>query len=160
MVGPDCIQLHRSYNDFESDSKQGVYSHTALNTPDLVWPQKLSRGGTWLVLLEASLVAQTVKNLPAVQETWVRSLGQEDPLEKGIVTHSSTLAWRIPRTKADYSPGGRKESDMTEQLTLSLFIELGSTGEFGAEEYHNMTFMLLLLLLLSYFSRVLLCPTP
>ena len=37
-----------------------------------------------------------VKNLPAIQETWVQSLGQEDPLEKGMVTHSSILAWRIP----------------------------------------------------------------
>ena len=44
----------------------------------------------------ASLVAQVVKNLPAMQETWVQSLGQEDPLEKGMTTHSSTLAWRIP----------------------------------------------------------------
>ena len=40
-----------------------------------------------------------VKNLPAMQEKWVQSLGQEDPLEKGMVTHSSTLAWRIPRTE-------------------------------------------------------------
>ena len=40
-----------------------------------------------------SQVAQTVKNLPAVQETWVQSLGQEDPLEKGMATHSSILAW-------------------------------------------------------------------
>ena len=46
----------------------------------------------------ASLVAQLVKNLPAVQETWVQSLGWEDPLEKGKATHSSVLAWRIPRT--------------------------------------------------------------
>ena len=44
----------------------------------------------------ASLVAQTVKNLPAMQETRVRSLGWEDPLEKGMTTHSSILAWRIP----------------------------------------------------------------
>ena len=48
------------------------------------------------VFLGPSLVAQTVKNVPAMQETWVSSLGQEDPLEKGMVTHSSTLAWRIP----------------------------------------------------------------
>ena len=47
----------------------------------------------------ASLVAQTVKNLPAVQETCVQSLGREDPLEKGMATHSSTLAWRIPWTE-------------------------------------------------------------
>ena len=45
-----------------------------------------------------SLVAQTVKNLPAMWETWVRSLGWEDPLEKGTATHSSILAWRIPWT--------------------------------------------------------------
>ena len=46
----------------------------------------------------ASLVAQTVKNLPARQATWVRSLGEEDPLEKEMATHSSVLAWRIPGT--------------------------------------------------------------
>ena len=49
-----------------------------------------------LCLDEASLLAQTVKRLPARRETWVRSLGQEDPLEKEMATHSSTLAWRIP----------------------------------------------------------------
>ena len=48
-------------------------------------------------------MAQTVKNLPAVQEIWVPSLGQADALEKGMVTHSSILAWRIPRTE---EPGG------------------------------------------------------
>ena len=47
----------------------------------------------------ASFVAQMVKNLPEIQETWVRSLGREDPLEKGTVTHSSILAWRILRTE-------------------------------------------------------------
>ena len=47
----------------------------------------------WII----NLVAQMVKNLPAMQEPWVRSLGQEDPLEKGMATHSSILAWRIPR---------------------------------------------------------------
>ena len=47
----------------------------------------------------ASLVAQMVKNLPVMQETWVQSLGQEDPLEKGIAIHSSILAWRIPWTE-------------------------------------------------------------
>ena len=46
----------------------------------------------------ASLVAQPVKNLPAMQETWILSLGWEDPLEKGKATHSSILAWRIPWT--------------------------------------------------------------
>ena len=47
----------------------------------------------------ASLVAQTVKHLPAIQETWVKSLGWEDPLEKQMSTHSSTFAWKIPWTE-------------------------------------------------------------
>ena len=47
----------------------------------------------------ASLVAQRVKHLPAMREIWVRSLGQEDPLEKEMATHSSTLAWKIPWTE-------------------------------------------------------------
>ena len=49
-----------------------------------------------LSCLWASLVTQLVKNLTAMQETWVQSLGWEDPLEKGMATHSSILAWRIP----------------------------------------------------------------
>ena len=53
--------------------------------------------------LLASLVAQMVKNLPAVEKTQVRSLGQDDALEKGMATHSSILAWRIPWTE---EPGG------------------------------------------------------
>ena len=48
-------------------------------------------------------MAQTVKNLPAVQQTWVQSLGRGDPLEKGMATHSSILTWRIPWTE---EPGG------------------------------------------------------
>ena len=43
--------------------------------------------------------AQNVKNLPAMQETWVQSLAQEDPLEKGVATHSNILAWRISQTE-------------------------------------------------------------
>ena len=50
-----------------------------------------------------TLVAQTVKNLPAMLETWVQSLGQKHPLEKGMATHSGILAWRIPLTE---EPGG------------------------------------------------------
>ena len=58
-----------------------------------------------------------VKNLPAMQETWVRSLGWEDPLEKGMTTHSSILAWRIPTDRGTWwanSPWSHKESDTTE----------------------------------------------
>ena len=52
----------------------------------------------------ASLVAQLVKKPPAIWETWVRSLGWEDPLEEGMATHSSILAWRIPRTEEPGRP--------------------------------------------------------
>ena len=66
----------------------------------------------------ATLVVQRLKHLPAMWETWVRSLGQEDPLEKEMATHASILAWRIPWTE---ELGGLqsmdcKESDMTERL--------------------------------------------
>ena len=69
----------------------------------------------------ASLMAETVKNLPAMRETWVWSLGGEDPLEKRKAAHSRILAWRIPWTEepGGYSPGGCLESDTTESLSLS-----------------------------------------
>ena len=67
------------------------------------------------------LVAQSVKNLPAMQETQVQSLGWEDPLEAEMATHSSILAWRIPWIE---KPGGLQstgsQSDATERLILSL----------------------------------------
>ena len=71
----------------------------------------------------ASLVAQTVKNLPTVRETGVRSLGWEDPLEKEMATHSSILAWRIPWTEEPGKLQSRRVTKLntTEQLTLSLF---------------------------------------
>ena len=60
--------------------------------PDSLLPTSL--GAAW-----ASLVAQMVKNQPAMRETWVQFLGREDPLEEGLATHSSIHAWRIPWTK-------------------------------------------------------------
>ena len=65
--------------------------------------------------LRASLVAQLVKNPPAVRETWVRSLGWEDPPEEGAATHSSILAWRIPWAEEPdrLQSMGFQESDMT-----------------------------------------------
>ena len=60
-------------------------------------------------------MSQMVKNLPAMQETWVRSLGWEDPLEEGMAAHSSILAWRIPWTeKPSLQTMGSKELDTTE----------------------------------------------
>ena len=67
----------------------------SFRSPDLshiYWEPGAKRAGIFLV-------AETVKNLPAMLETWVRSLGQEDPLEKGMASNSSILAWRIPWTE-------------------------------------------------------------
>ena len=77
-----------------------------------------------------SLVAQIVKNLPAIHETQVQSLSLEDPLEKGMATHSSILAWMIPWTEESdgYSPWGHKESDMTKQLN-TYTLKCSSTEE-------------------------------
>ena len=63
-------------------------------------------------------MAQTVKNLSAMQEAWLRCLGWEDPLEEGMATHSSMFAWRIPWTvKPDGLHGVAKSGTLTEQLT-------------------------------------------
>ena len=67
-----------------------LWGRTELDTTEATWRQQQHT---------ASLVAQTVKNLPATPETWIPSLGWEDPLEKGKATHSSILAWRIPWTE-------------------------------------------------------------
>ena len=111
------LVLYRSqYDQLEEKPKLGLQmGHcNGLNIYDLqnfihwsIHPQcdDIRRRGLWEVIRFrlAFLVFQTVKNLPAMQETQVWSLGQEDPLEKKMATHSSILAWRIPRTE---EPGG------------------------------------------------------
>ena len=66
-----------------------------------------------------------VKRLPAMQETRVQSLGQEDPLEKDMATHSSILTWKMPgqRSLVGYSPWGRKELETTESLHFHLCLQ-------------------------------------
>ena len=73
-----------------------------------------------------------VKNLPAMWETWVRSLGWEDPLKKIMATHSSILDWRIhgQRNLVGDSPWGREQWDTTKQLTLSVFRGAGEVEDF------------------------------
>ena len=75
----------------------------------------------------ASLVAQTVKNLSAMQETWVRSLGWEDPLEKGKATHSTILAWRIPWTIHGVAKSQTRLSDLHFHIHLA-FLQLWQVG--------------------------------
>ena len=76
--------------------------------------KKIFKKSDWVYsdLGGASPMAQTVKNLPAAQEIRVQSLGQEDPLEKGMATHSSILAWRIPWTKET----GRLQSKVLQRI--------------------------------------------
>ena len=69
------------------------------------WGKACHLSKYYMLMHVAFLVAQLVKNLPAMQKTWVQFLGWEDPLEEGVATHSSILAWRIPMNKV-YSPWG------------------------------------------------------
>ena len=76
---------------------KGVWQSTFKSQVEGVWSQ-----GMWSAYAQISdslMVAQRVKHLPAMQETWVQSLGQEDPLEKEMAIHSRTLAWKIPWTE-------------------------------------------------------------
>ena len=100
-----------------------------------LWRSISSEGGFRFIssyhLPRASLVAQLVKNLPALQETLVRSLGRKDPLEKEMATHASTLAWRTPWTEepGGCSPWGRRVGHdvMTHHLPRRLW-SLPDTG--------------------------------
>ena len=85
--------------------------------------KSLSIWGNVCLCMWTSLVAQMVKHLPTMWETQVRSLGWEDPLEKEMVTHSSTLSRIIPWTEeyCRLQPWGRKESDTAERLLFSSF---------------------------------------
>ena len=105
------IQIHkRIINSFDYEWNIAIYNHTGEfhkhnaeqnfldrripNDDSFIQNSNIGRFGG----LGASLMAQLVKNLPSMWETWVRFLGWEDPLEKGKATHSSSLAWRIPWT--------------------------------------------------------------
>ena len=79
-------------------------------------------------------MAQMVKNPPAVQETWVPSLGQEDPLEKGKATHSSILAWRIPQTE---EPGGLKRESLPHPEERRFRLLAREEGSFPAWSAKN-----------------------
>ena len=83
----------------------------------------------------ASLVAQTVKNLPAMQGTWVRSLGWEDPLEKGKATHSSILAWRIPLIVYSFHGVAKSQTQLSDFHFHCLYVEsLKKKGGGGTNE--------------------------
>ena len=94
-----------------------------------MWRALLSH---WRNTTRASLVTQMVKNLPAMQETQVRSLGREDSLEKGTATHSSILAWRIPWTE---EPGGL-QSMGSQRIGHNWATNIFTLSE-SLEKYHK-----------------------
>ena len=104
------------------DSSVGKESACNAGDPGLIPGSGSSAGegtGYPLQYSWASLMAHLGKNLPAMQKTWVRSLGWEDPLEKGTATQPTPVFWP-GEFHGLYSPWGRKESDTSEQLSLSL----------------------------------------
>ena len=102
----------------QDEALRGAWGHASYS-PQFIGPT----GTTWLYIRfpARTYFAQTVKSLPAMQETWVRPLGQEDPLEKEMATTPVFLPGKSHewRRMAGYSPWGRKEWDSTERLTLS-----------------------------------------
>ena len=86
----------------------------------------------------ASLVTQLVKNPPIVQETWIPSLGWEDPLEEAMATHSSILTWRIHMDREAWQAAvhGVTESDMTERLSTFLYKTLAASSCQWSTSYH------------------------
>ena len=129
MEPPVCLIHHLTVSRFNTGAPGGSDGkESACSVGDLGSIPGLGRSpgegiGYPLQYSWASLVAQLVKNLPAVWETWVQSLGWEDPLEKGRATHSSILAWRIPWTIS--SPWGHKELDTTVVFHFQIYRKAG-----------------------------------
>ena len=135
MLTCPCNQLYKP-NPGDSAGKESIYN---VGDPDSIPGLARSPGeriGYPLQYSWASLVAQMAKNLPAMQETWVWSLGWEDLLEEGMAAHSSILAWRIPWTE---EPGGlqslgwQKVIQMTEGLSTAQ-----PSGEMRRQEPGNL----------------------
>ena len=102
----------------------------------------------------ASLIAQLVKNLPAKQKTWVRSLGQEDPLEKEMVAHSSILAWRISWTE---KPGGLQSMGSLSQTQLNLWAYTHTRIAISWVTKINHWFLLIITLYKQSFPKICWC---
>ena len=102
----------------------------SLDIPQQSVSSRLDSPRLQVATVQDSRVAQTIKRLTTMQETWVRSLGQEDPLEKGIATHSSTLAWKIPWTEeADgLQSMGSQRVGQDWATSLSLSFHCPGTG--------------------------------
>ena len=122
------------------NSSAQSFSSRSPSLLDICWLSSTSHstslGPAWLrpvlALVKASLVAQTVKHLPAMRETQARSLGREDPLEKEMAIHSSTIAWKSPWTEEPGRPKSmgsqRVGHDWATLISLSLCSKWGVGG--------------------------------
>ena len=126
----DCMDHNKLWKAFK---EMGIQTILPVSWEACMWVKKQK----WEPC-RVSLVAQMVKNLPAVWDTWVEFLDWEDSLEKGTATHSSILAWRIlwkekpGRLQSDY-----KESDMIEWLSLPLFTFLDQLIDSRLKKEYN-----------------------
>ena len=122
--------IESSQDLYEVGKRDSIISILQMRKLNLRKIKVILQGLTWLIQLfpdkkrvfylmtGASLVAQRVKGLPAIQETWVWSLAWKDPLEKGIDIHSSILEWRIPWTE---EPGRLQSRELESQMQLSNY---------------------------------------
>ena len=119
---PNCPLIDMPYS-IPTNKAQKFHFSTSLATSVIFLISSFVLVSISLILSDAgaSLVAERVKRLPAMRETWVQFPGQEDPLEKEMTTYSSTLAWKI---LIGYSPWSRKESDTTERLHFHFYMFL------------------------------------
>ena len=122
-----------TYSDYENEGERlNTQVDSGLTVQELSnnlcnnWPQMAKTWSATASFPSFCLWFQ-LKNLPAMQDTWVRSLSQGDPLEKGMAIHSSYSCLGNPMDRGSYSPWGRKESDMTEQLTLHFQLKTDSS---------------------------------
>ena len=121
------LDTNQSYCCLFSSVKSHLLAFKALY-PNLGLPDAhvmILSGGLSISFTGSSLVAQSVKNLPAVQETWIRSLGREDPLQKEMATYSSVCAWRIPWTEEPdgLQSMGSQELDTTQDQNISVHFD-------------------------------------
>ena len=114
LIHTQCIFSFAYIVSITTDIKISIY-----NNATLIYSIHVCYLRTFAVLIRALLMAKMAKTLPAVQETWVRSPGQEDPLEKEMATHSSILAWRIPWTEepGEYMGLQKSPTQLSNQTT-------------------------------------------
>jgi len=123
-----CTSRAASYYPLDSSMEETFFAHLKLN---------LFGSFSGFILLWSSLMAQMIKNMPAMQETQVQSLGREDPLKKETATQSSILAWRIPWTEEPVGLQSMGSQRVRKQLSDFHFLFTGFCWWFGVFIFYN-----------------------